>query len=604
MRRIRLLIAPPRPWRMNERYSTSPNHKRVTPATNNHRRNVVLRQNKRLRSTATLAPNVSSEEHNAVGRALLAPCFAGGDDDDACIPTTATFTRKEALERVAVWKIRSPRIGHAIESTAALSQILWRDQMELDGEATKKSGAGPLTTTLELRLSYSCAILRTINGLADTLQQQRSTASSVALLCAELGVPPWLVAIRHEATHNQVPPLPTLRLAANALMQYFSTVYWVPMHLRRSNAYDQAMELLKRFEATAMEDETNKTKQPRNGLEKDDEELPVDEVVSEEDDTSLLDKFGHPLPGTTFNRFALLMDGKPKKKETPNGDILAAPKKEKKKVAAQAPRDPNKPTSLSYTQQFIANMSTADLAYSVALNFLVFGSDDLQCGAMIACEFSVGCGRLRPLLLTLCRKWPGFLAALLMACVDFVCENETRNATEMTSSTVSPCRTLELWIPYLLSRKFMNALGFVQDAGGTEKSKSGLAALSTLKELRLPMNRLCDQLLQASKNGRGVIAKRLATFFSDILATERSANYGIANFDETIDVIRAPTQNVKPSKEKLSLEAMEVFLASEVRGGDTDRSVAFVDEATTKASQIVWVRCNHWEPCAIGSILS
>ena len=183
------------------------------------RLDVRRRNNKRLRCTVQPFPAVSAREHEEVGKALLSVVRGGGGAADEPTQNSmgVVMPIAAALERVAVWRCRIPRLSHAVESTAALAQILHRmdDHSSSSSSSTTSSSC---CTTMELRLSLSCAILRTINGLADTLQQQRSTACSVAVLCQELGVPTWLVDIRHEATHNQLPPLPTLRLAANVAL--------------------------------------------------------------------------------------------------------------------------------------------------------------------------------------------------------------------------------------------------------------------------------------------------------------------------------------------------------------------------------------------------
>jgi hypothetical protein len=90
----------------------------------------------------------------------------------------------QALERVAVWRIRVHQLPHAIESTASLAQILWREQVEGCSQN-------------ELKLALAMAIVRSINGLADVLQQQRATAASVAHLSSLLGIPDWLVQVRY-----------------------------------------------------------------------------------------------------------------------------------------------------------------------------------------------------------------------------------------------------------------------------------------------------------------------------------------------------------------------------------------------------------------------
>jgi ribosomal biogenesis protein LAS1 len=67
--------------------------------------------------------------------------------------------------------------------------------------------------SLLLRQSYSTAILRLINGLVDPLQAG-TYARPMAAIAQQLGIPPWLVELRHAATHEDLPSLGLLREAA------------------------------------------------------------------------------------------------------------------------------------------------------------------------------------------------------------------------------------------------------------------------------------------------------------------------------------------------------------------------------------------------------
>ena len=80
-------------------------------------------------------------------------------------------------------------------------------------------------SVMELRLAYSSAIVRCINGFSDSLQQQRAMAASVANLCGQLGIPSWLVDTRHESSHNTLPNLEVLRLSTSTLLEFMKSEY-------------------------------------------------------------------------------------------------------------------------------------------------------------------------------------------------------------------------------------------------------------------------------------------------------------------------------------------------------------------------------------------
>lgn len=559
----------------------------------------ILRHNKRIRSTAQQSPEYHWRELDAIGRALLG---LNNKDSDAGVDAV------EALERIAVWKIRSSKVPHAIESTAALSQILLREKKD-----------GLVLSTTELRLAYACAILRAINGLADTLQQQRSMAASVAVLCSELGVPAWLVAIRHEATHNQLPPLPTLRMAANALLRYFQTVYWEPMSHIRLDAYDLAAELLREYEAAAIEMEQSKKCKPSSGP---DQEIPTDESSSsEEENDRTIVGFGQPVPGTTSNRFALLLDDKPKKKTAPPEQKMK--EKRMKKPTANTPRDRNKTTSSVCAQKFVKTKIPFDVAQNAALDFLVLGSPGARYGVLVNDDWDSLSNRYRILLSVLCRTWPGFICSLLTSFVDLLLSIENSSSVEISDSPyASLCERLELWIRYVLSRKFLGQFDPLAKAENKGNERlADIAPLSVLSALHIPINRLCDRCAAVSNDGvltqRHSTSVRLSELFAEILGVHRIVNYGIAlapeesspelkHMAKAVKVV--PEPNKFPSV-SLSLETMEALLTGEATTVTTCASGKICVSSTdpiqldiVKPSSI-WVRCTSWEPCAIGALL-
>jgi len=203
-----------------------------------------IARNKRLKSVAKSTPWLDDWELDQVGRSLTEARHA------VSFSTTAGSGRKrqrldelspqlsveeplgslqEALERMSVWKVRMDnRLPHAVESSYQLSQVRAHS---LFLSSSSCVGTIIMSSVEQLRLAYSSAILRAINGLADAMQQQRIAAQSVAASCAKLGIPSWVVDIRHEATHNQMPNLSVLRLAAATLMDFFHKEYWQPRSL-------------------------------------------------------------------------------------------------------------------------------------------------------------------------------------------------------------------------------------------------------------------------------------------------------------------------------------------------------------------------------------
>ena len=180
-----------------------------------HRAGHFNRHNKRLRRTFRTVPWRDEQELQAVGKAMLSVLEFPND------PINQAMSPEEAFATISIWKSRQEGLPHAIESTASLSQVYWRDSQR---RARRFRGV----SVMELRLAYSAAIVRCINGFADILQQQRAMAASVSSLCGQLGIPSWVVDTRHEGSHNALPNLEVLRLSASTLLEYMKSEFWIP----------------------------------------------------------------------------------------------------------------------------------------------------------------------------------------------------------------------------------------------------------------------------------------------------------------------------------------------------------------------------------------
>lgn len=84
------------------------------------------------------------------------------------------------------------------------------------------------------RLALGMAIIRFINGMTDFLQPRdvSQQTQTVAANAARLRLPPLLVEIRHHASHNQLPPLPTLEEGARQALYWLDVFYWQKQHDR------------------------------------------------------------------------------------------------------------------------------------------------------------------------------------------------------------------------------------------------------------------------------------------------------------------------------------------------------------------------------------
>ena len=99
-------------------------------------------------------------------------------------------------------------LPHALESTLSLLVVIQQDRLSQQ----------PISH-LFLRQSYAATIIRLVNGLVDPLQLG-AYARSIASIANQLGLPPWLVELRHAATHEDLPSLEVLREAARQVRHF------------------------------------------------------------------------------------------------------------------------------------------------------------------------------------------------------------------------------------------------------------------------------------------------------------------------------------------------------------------------------------------------
>lgn len=125
-------------------------------------------------------------------------------------------SRDSATETLSAWKFMTP-LPHALES---LLSIL----VAIRQESTYHAGT---SDSLSLRQSYATAIIRLVNGLVDPLQLG-TYARSISSIATQIGLPAWLVELRHAATHEDLPSLELLRDGAKECLSWLLHNYFVP----------------------------------------------------------------------------------------------------------------------------------------------------------------------------------------------------------------------------------------------------------------------------------------------------------------------------------------------------------------------------------------
>ncbi|KAI0320440.1 Las1-like-domain-containing protein [Amylostereum chailletii] len=121
-----------------------------------------------------------------------------------------------AMQRLSAWKTVTALL-HALESILSILVVILQDEKDHTSS----------TSSLFLRQSYATALIRLVNGLVDPLQVG-AYARSIASIAAQMGLPVWLVELRHAATHEDMPSLELLREAAHESMDWLLHNYLLP----------------------------------------------------------------------------------------------------------------------------------------------------------------------------------------------------------------------------------------------------------------------------------------------------------------------------------------------------------------------------------------
>lgn len=100
--------------------------------------------------------------------------------------------------------------------------------MTLQDELASQPPSSAALSGYNLRQCYSTAVIRLVNGLVDPLQSG-VYARSIASIAAQLGLPAWLVEVRHAATHEELPSLEVLREAAQEVISPLQLRSWNPL---------------------------------------------------------------------------------------------------------------------------------------------------------------------------------------------------------------------------------------------------------------------------------------------------------------------------------------------------------------------------------------
>lgn len=130
-------------------------------------------------------------------------------------PNSTLETKQEALKQLLVWKARCPSLPSGVQSTLTLLEVHIHDAKLYENAINDHS---------VLRLAYSSAIMRFVNHMLDT---ETARGSSLYQAAKNLGVPDWIIDMRHDTAHsNNLPSIEILRDACSISLNWLQKFYW------------------------------------------------------------------------------------------------------------------------------------------------------------------------------------------------------------------------------------------------------------------------------------------------------------------------------------------------------------------------------------------
>ena len=153
---------------------------------------------------------------------------------------TAPDSRRKAVNRVMAWKLRG-NLPHAVESTALLVEATLHHSIKTN-------------STFSIRAVYSAAFARFVTGFCDIgRHKERSLEpSSMLEIARQIGMPAEFVALRHEATHEELPGMRRLVGAVREALDWLWRVYWGRLEGPEEEEGVQAALVVMRVEAAAV----------------------------------------------------------------------------------------------------------------------------------------------------------------------------------------------------------------------------------------------------------------------------------------------------------------------------------------------------------------
>ena len=628
--------------------------------------NLPPKQKQRIRSRAKITPWSTPSEFDYVGKCLShATCLFpisddtdnDDDDDDNLIPvpldeaSDAYHELVYGIQQASIWRSRAEngRLPHSIDVTASMAQIMLQDSQYHTFKTDHQLG---LDMTNSIKLSYASIILRAVNGIADSIQRNRASyshgyGSSVASLCSQIGLPSWIVDLRHDSAHNELPSLVPLRLAAKNLLGFFMQQYWTILDDLRGDWRDTGVQLLKECKVASKAIDRVGMQIKMDLLKDQDRDGNANANTNENQNE--MDEYGNNQDNDVTNYYGAY-------------SIFLEINKKKSKTKTKTKTDvdtisPSKPAKMK-RQQMIDGRTPRqclneyfktvpiDVGIAMLIQYLFDGGiGDAPEGRGILIPGSPTTfpetihsvrkirERYSVILLCVAAKWPGFVHASLARIVDMIISLDRPTDDECQEyGRKRKIYFLKHWMFYLLSNEFYCFLQWHDVTWRGSKNikerpkdkwaeelflhMESCAPLDILKQARLPLNSFCDRF---KLEGEDEESRTMVDFLEHVLSHERKSGVEmkkkciLAGLKRSIaDISTNEEVNGTKSSPKddiqdvmLDLEEMEGMLSDNKEDNHVEEVLQ--EKSTAKSSAYYteispWTLCSYWEPCAIGSL--
>lgn len=139
-------------------------------------------------------------------------------------PEAANASKQRAIARTKAYMVRG-NVPHAVECTGMLVSAQIEDS--------------PSSNAISTRLAMSTALIRFVNGMIDP-HQKGSYVMPMQVIARDIGLPVFLVDLRHTCTHETLPSLRELRAGVDEAVKWLFSNYWSVQNAENSAVSTQA----------------------------------------------------------------------------------------------------------------------------------------------------------------------------------------------------------------------------------------------------------------------------------------------------------------------------------------------------------------------------